>query len=104
MLQVKTMVGNTEILYETDGKDLKEDIVKATWLLNAPNKCGVCGSANIFLQGRVTKDKEGEEFIYTEFKCKDCWAGATLGEYKNPKGALFVKKWVKYEKAVEVEK
>jgi len=101
MLQVKTMIGNSEILYESDGKDLKEDIVRISWLTNAPTKCGICDSPDIFLEGRVTKSHEGEEFVYTDFKCRKCWSTATLGEYKNPKGALFLKKWVKYEKVID---
>lgn len=100
MLTVKKTVGNSEITYTSDGKDLKEDIVKITWLSNSPDKCGLCDSPNIALQGRVTK--EGE-FIYAEFVCKDCWAKATLGEYKHPKSALFIKKWEKYERQVQKE-
>lgn len=103
MLQVKAMIGSSEILYESDGKDLKEDIVRVTWLTNAPNKCGICESPDIFLEGRITKDKEEEEFVYANFKCKKCWSTATLGEFKNPKGALFIKKWVKYEKQIPTE-
>lgn len=96
MLTVKKVVGNTEINYTSDGKDLKEDLIRISWLSNAPDKCGICGSEEIFLEGRVTKDKEGEEFNYADFKCRKCFASATLGEYKNPKGALFLKKWVEY--------
>ena len=101
MLQVKKLIGDVEVMYQSDGKDLKEDIVKVSWLTNAPTKCGICQGTDIYLQGRVTK--EGE-YIYAEFVCKECFAKATIGEYKNPKGALFVKKWEKYERIIKTDK
>jgi len=103
MLTAKKVIGDVEINFTSDGKDLKEDLVRISWLTTSPDKCGVCGSPEIMLQGRLTKDKEGEEFIYCEFKCKKCYASATMGEYKNPKGALFVKKWVAYERVEHVK-
>ena len=71
-------------------RDLKEALVKATWLMQISGVCGKCKSQNISLQGRVTK--EGE-FLYAEVYCKDCRAKQPLGEYKTPKGALFLKAW-----------
>jgi len=103
MLEVKRLIGDTEVRFVSDGKDLKEDILRVSWLTNAPIKCGICGDTNIILQARNTKDKEGEEYTYAEFKCLKCWASATLGEYKSPKGALFLKKWVAYEKTEQRE-
>jgi len=99
MLTVKRLVGDTEIAFTSDSGSLKEDIVHCSWLLNAPNKCGLCGGTDIALQGRITG--EGE-YTYDEFVCKGCFAKAQLGEYKSPKGALFVKnEWKKWEKKAE---
>ena len=104
MLEAKRTIGSVEIKYSVEGKDLKEDILKLSWLTNAPDKCGICSTPDITLQARNTKDKEGEEFIYAEFRCKKCWATATMGEFKNPKGALFIKPWKAYEKVEHVER
>lgn len=103
MITVKRIVGNTEVAFTSDGKDLKEDLVRISWLTSAPDKCGVCGSPDIMLEGRITKDGKGEEFTYADFRCRKCYASATLGEYKNPKGALFLKKWVEYVKTEKRE-
>jgi hypothetical protein len=81
----------------TDERDLKEALVKASAFINLDDTCGCCGSKNISLQARPTK----EGFTYVELVCKEqgCWAKKSFGEYKEPKGALFLKgKWEKYQK------
>jgi hypothetical protein len=74
-----------------DEKDLKEAFLKLTPFLQMNGKCGLCNSDNISIQARKTKDKEGDEFIYLELYCKKCHAKQGFGEYKQPKGALFLK-------------
>ena len=86
MLEVSRLVGDTQIKYQANGKDLKEEILMCSWLLQAPTVCGACGAVDIQLQGRSAKD-----FIFAEFRCNKCGAKTTMGEYKNPKGVLFVK-------------
>lgn len=95
MLTVKRIIGDSEITYVSDAKDLKEDILRVTWLTSASTNCGACSSPNISLQGKITG--EGE-FTYAEFVCKDCNSRVQMGEFKSPKGALFLKKeWTKWE-------
>ena len=96
MIEVSRLIGDTQVKYVSDGKNIKEDIINVSWLTSAPIVCGVCGSGEIYLEGHIAKDKEGEEFTYCSYKCKKCWSSATLGEYK--KGGLFLKQWIKYEK------
>jgi len=98
MLRVTKTIGDIQLTYESNGEDLKEEILKISWLTNAPKECGICSSQDIILQARKTKDSKGKDFIYAEFKCLQCWASATLGEFLAPKGALFVKKWVARER------
>jgi len=86
MLEVSRLVGDTQIKYQANGKDLKEEILMCSWLLQAPTVCGNCDAVDIQLQGRSAKD-----FIFAEFRCNKCGAKTTMGEYKNPKGVLFVK-------------
>lgn len=96
MIIVRRKIGDTEIEFHADGKDIKEAILRSTWLTEAPTVCGLCAADTIYLRARVTK--EGE-FLYAEYVCKNCGGKAPLGEFKNPKGALFVKKWEeKWEK------
>ncbi len=70
-------------------RDLKEAIVKATPFIEFSGKCGKCGKENVIIKGRPTK----EGFIYIEVFCRDCKAKQPFGEYKEPKGALFLKAW-----------
>ena len=86
MLRVSRLIGESQVTIESSCEDTKEEIIRCSWLLNAPTTCGACGSVNISLQGRTAKD-----FSFAEFLCKDCYAKTTMGEYKSPKNALFVK-------------
>jgi len=87
----------TNLKIRIDEKDLKEAFLKLTPFMQISGKCGLCKSENVSIQARKTKDKEGDEFIYLEVYCKDCRARQNIGEYKSPKGCLFLKKWEKYE-------
>ena len=73
MLRVNRTIGDTNITYESNGEDLKEDIIRCSWLTTAPIICGACGSGNLQLQGRTAK-----EFTFAEFICKDCYAKNTM--------------------------
>jgi len=96
MIQAKGVVGQTEIVATSDTGDVKEDILRVSWLTNAPEKCGLCGSPNIVLQSRSVNQGE---FTFAEFQCNECLAKVNMGEHKSPKGALFVKNdWAKFEK------
>jgi len=55
--------------------------------------CGICSNDNVELQARQTKDGQ---YIYVELICPKCKARQSFGEYKVPKGALFLKRWEKY--------
>jgi hypothetical protein len=101
MLEVKKTVGKAELRFVSEGRTIKEDIINVSWLTAAPDKCGVCGSPDIVLEGHTAKDKSGGEFTYCSYKCTKCNSSATLGEYK--KGGLFLKSWVKYEKKTNSE-
>ncbi len=94
----KKINATTELNIEFDDeRDLKESLLKITPFLNLPQSCGLCKSSNISLQARKTKDDKGQEFIYVEAFCKDCFAKKSFGEYVQPKGALFLKgDWNKY--------
>ena len=87
-----------------DEKDLKEAFLKLTPFLQMSGRCGLCKKENVTIQARKTKDKEGDEFIYLELYCKDCHAKQGFGEYKQPKGALFIKgDWTIYQPKEQVE-
>jgi len=86
MLEVSRLIGDAQVKYVANGSDLKEEIMMCSWLLQAPQRCGNCDSPDIGLQGHMAK-----EFTFAEFRCNKCGAKTTMGEYKNPKGVLFVK-------------
>jgi len=74
--------------------DLKEALLKATPFMQMSGTCGACGDDKVILQARQTKDGK---YIYVELYCPKCKAKQQFGEYKQPKGALFLKgKWEKY--------
>ena len=98
MISAKRTVGNTEITATSDTGDVKEDLLRLSWLTNAPEVCGLCKSPNIVVQGRSVNQGE---FSFAEFQCTECLAKVNMGEHKSPKGALFVKsEWAKFEKKV----
>jgi hypothetical protein len=81
-----------------EGDDLREALIRATPFINLDTECGCCGSNDLSIQARITK----EGFHYVEQICKQCWARRAFGEYKEPKGAFFIKgEWAKYQKPAE---
>ena len=84
----------TQLSIKFDGeKDLKEALLKATPFMQLEGTCGICGDDKVKLQARQTKDGQ---YIYVELYCPKCKARQSFGEYKSPKGTLFLKKWEKY--------
>lgn len=53
-------------------------------------KCGMCKSTNIHLDGHKSKG-----YLFVNIACKDCRARRNLGSYKD--GGYFWKSWEKYE-------
>lgn len=70
-------------------RDLKEAIIKATPFMEFSGKCGKCGSDDIYIKGRPVTGG----FQYVEIYCRKCHAKQPMGDYKDIKGALFLKQW-----------
>jgi len=85
----------TQLTIKFDGEqDLKEALLKATPFMQLKAVCGICqNDKDIELRARQTKDGQ---YIYVELYCPKCKSKQEFGEYKQPKGALFLKKWEKY--------
>lgn len=82
---------NCELTIELpEERDLKEALLKISPFMWLPRKCGMCQSERVGLQ---TKTDKNSEYIFVAVSCADCGAEAQFGERKNPKGALFLKKW-----------
>ena len=82
---------NCELTIELpEERDLKEALLKVSPFMWLPRKCGMCQSERVGLQ---TKTDKKSEYIFVAVRCSDCGAEAQFGERKNPKGALFLKKW-----------
>jgi len=83
----------TQISIKFDGeRDIKEALLKATPFMGLKGECGLCHSDQVDLQARQTKNGQ---YIYIEMVCRKCGAQQQFGEYKTPKGALFLKRWSK---------
>lgn len=77
-----------------EGKDIQECTLKAGALLAYQGQCDLCGSKDIRLQTRITKEKG---YKYTEFVCNGCQAKQSVGLNQDIDGT-YLKKWEpKYE-------
>jgi hypothetical protein len=87
---VTRTLGSSKFTIEFDNeRDLKEAIIKATPFMEMSGKCGKCGSEDVYLKGRPVKGG----FQYVELYCRKCHCKQGFGEYKDVKGALFLKEW-----------
>lgn len=95
-LSIQKKIGNSIVNLAFDEKDsTKEAILNASWFMELPEKCGLCGSADIHLRAHKAKGKDDkgreQEFTYAMLSCKECRGRLQFGEFLNPKGALFIK-------------
>ena len=95
-MKIKINIGNSQL--EFDGRDFKE-VAKDASAFSQAKKCMLCNSANISLDYRSVKAKQGQHagqnFDYYSVKCLDCQGRAQFGQYQT--GGWFLKKWEKFE-------
>lgn len=76
-----------------DAPDLEAAIKEAAPLLDFKGECGICGSKNIKLNTRTSKDGK---YTYLMYTCLDCGATQVFGKLQA--GGYFLKEWSpKYE-------
>lgn len=79
---------NIEMVVEAP--DLEAAIQESAPLLDFKGLCGLCGSDNIKLN--VRKSKDGK-YTYTQYTCLDCEATQPFGKLQA--GGYFLKAWQK---------
>ena len=90
-MQLKTTLKlNERTTIETifEGENLEAVIQEAAPILDFKGQCGLCGSQNIKLN--VRKSKDGA-FTYVMYTCNDCGATQQFGKLKV--GGYFLKEW-----------
>ena len=94
-MQLKTTLKlNERTTIETtfEGENLEAVIQEAAPILDFKGVCDICGSNNIKLN--VRKSKDGK-YTYTQYTCNDCEATQPFGKLQA--GGYFLKPWqVKY--------
>jgi len=90
MITVKKSYMGTELTIQVEGKDMKEELMKAS-IFTHKDKCFLCGCEELELDA----NKTGEGHIYIKRKCtnQDCKAASNLGTYKDGSGHF----WHKFE-------
>jgi hypothetical protein len=83
-------------------RSMKDNLLKAAWLINMTGKCGKCGKPTS-LNAREAKTTDGKPVTYVENVCTD-WKGCghkqIAGEYQGKGGAIFFRnEWVAPYKA-----
>jgi len=75
----KTKIGSEVFEAEGNGKNFKESIWQLAPIINAPEKCGLCG-------GDIKLETTKRKHIFTKIRCKKCGAFSGLGEYEDGSG------------------
>ena len=81
---------DTAIELQVDGTDQAELVLAVSWVSELSTHCGECDSTDIGLRTRRVKN-DGDEYNYPEQFCRNCRATRSAGQYKSPKGILFMK-------------
>ena len=90
-MQLKTTLKlNERTTIETifEGENLEAVIQEAAPILDFKGVCGMCGSNNIKLN--VRKSKDGK-YTYTMYTCNDCGGTQPFGKLQT--GGYFLKPW-----------
>lgn len=90
-MQFKTTMklnARTTVELLVDAADMEEAIHLSAPLLDYKGQCGLCGSENVKLNTRTSKDKK---YTYTQYTCNDCEATQPFGKLQA--GGFFLKDW-----------
>jgi len=90
-MQFKTTMklnDRTDVELVVEAADLEEAIQHSAPLLDYKGACGMCGSNNVKLNTRKSKDSK---YTYTQYTCNEC--GGTQPFGKLQAGGYFLKEW-----------
>lgn len=100
-LFIKKQIGKQLYNFVVEGENLEQVLLENNKLsFEDVHHCGVCGSSELHLNGRVAKTlkdpsnpKKGfDEYTYSEIKCKDCKASVVFGKTKEDPNVFFLRK------------
>ena len=90
-MQFKTIMKlnpRTTVELVVEAADLEEAIQQSAPLLDFKGVCGMCGSENVKLNTRKSKDGK---YTYTQYTCNDCEGTLPFGKLQL--GGYFLKTW-----------
>jgi len=93
-IKIKKQVGSSELSFEIEEKEIFDTLFNAGFLTSIPTRCSECNSEKVELQSNKAK-----EYKYVKVICKECFAQANLGQYKDGSGYFWknFEKWQKQE-------
>ena len=89
-IYVKKQIGASSFTFEFENANTVEALFTAGTLSGTPDKCSLCGSEEVELEGSKAKG-----YTFVKVKCLKCGARAQLGQYKE--GGQFWKAFEKYQ-------
>ena len=88
-MYLKKSIGKNVYTFVAEGKNLYEMVTESQKLsFNDVDKCGCCGSDNLFLNAR----KAQEKFKYVEIKCAKCKGSLVFGQTQENPDVFYLRK------------
>lgn len=107
-LFIKKKVGKEVYNFTVEGKNLYECVMESQKLsFGTIDKCGICNSDNLILNGRLAQKK----FKYVEIKCLSCKAQLVFGSTQEDPNVYYLRKdkntrqydWQEYKPETKTE-
>jgi hypothetical protein len=88
-LTIKKKIGRDTHTFIVEGKNLHDLVMESKKLsFNNVENCGLCGSDNLVLDGRIAQNK----FKYVDIKCLDCRGSLTFGRPQEDPDTFYLRK------------
>jgi hypothetical protein len=100
-LFIKKQIGKQQYNFVVEGENLEQLLLENNKLsFEDVHQCGICGSSDLHLNGRVAKTlkdpskpaKGFDEYTYSEIKCRECRASVVFGKTKEDPNVFFLRK------------
>ena len=103
---LKKKVGKNAYTFVVSAPSFHEVVIESAKLsFGDVDKCGLCGSDDLHLNGHITKE---DNFEYAYVRCKKCAGTLNFGKQKKDSSVVYLRTkddgktldWMKYEKNV----
>jgi|ERR1035437_3784428 hypothetical protein len=103
---IKKKFGKNSSTFVVAGASFHEAILESAKLsFGDVEKCGICGSDDLYLGAHETKE---DSLLYAYVRCNKCRATLNFGQQKKDKNVVYLRTkddksfdWMKYEKRVD---